>query len=200
MIAHTIARISITLDNVKPAVLRRIEVPLDIRLDRLHLTIQAAMGWTNTHLYELRAGGVGWSTPDPDADWTDFLDARKARLGDILEDIGTKTLAYLYDFGDGWAHTIKIERLADPEPEEPYPRLVEVTGRCPPEDCGGPWGYAELLAAIKDPRHERHAELTEWIGDYFDPNADEAESLTAEVATLARSWCRKSVSKRARRR
>ena len=85
MIADTIARIKITLDNAKPAVLRRIEVPLDIRLDRLHLTIQAAMGWTNTHLYELRAGGVGWSTPDPDADWTDFLDARQARLGDILE-------------------------------------------------------------------------------------------------------------------
>src|SRR5580700_7756052 len=100
MIADTIARIKITLDNVKPVVLRRIEVPLDIRLDRLHLAIQAAMGWT---------------TPDPDADWTDFLDARKARLGDILEDIGTKTLAYLYDFGDGWEHTIKIERLADPE-------------------------------------------------------------------------------------
>jgi Plasmid pRiA4b ORF-3-like protein len=63
-----------------------------------------------------------------------------------------------------------------------------------------PWGYAELLAAIKDPRHERHAELTEWIGDHIDPNANEAEWLTAEVAALARSWCRKSVSKRARRR
>jgi hypothetical protein len=61
MIADTIARIKITLDNVKPVVLRRIEVPLDIRLDRLHLAIQAAMGWTNTHLYELRADGVGWS-------------------------------------------------------------------------------------------------------------------------------------------
>jgi Plasmid pRiA4b ORF-3-like protein len=201
MIADTIARIEITLDNVEPVVLRRIEVPLDIRLDRLHLAIQAAMGWTNTHLHELRADGVGWSTPDPDADWTDFLDARKARLGDILEDIGTKTLAYLYDFGDGWEHTIKIERLADPEPGELYPRLIEVTGRCPPEDCGGPWGYAELLAAIKDPRHQRHAEITEWIGNHFDPNSDEAEWLTlAEVGNLARSWCRKSVSKRARRR
>jgi hypothetical protein len=187
--------------NVKPAVLRRIEVPFDIRLDRLHLTIQAAMGWTNSHLYELRAGGVGWSTPDPETDWGgDFLDARKARLGDILEDIGTKKLVYLYDFDDGWEHTIKIERLTDPEPGEFYPRLIEVTGRCPPEDCGGPWGYAELLAAIRDPRHERHAELTEWIGDYFDPNADEAVGLTAEVGTLARSWYRKSVSKRARRR
>jgi hypothetical protein len=181
MSADTIARLKITLDDVRPAVLRRIEVPFDIRLDRLHLAIQAAMGWTNTHLYEIRARDVGWSTPDADADWgNDFLDARKARLGDVLEDLGTKTLKYLYDFGDGWEHTIKIERLTDPEPGIVYPRLTEVSGRCPPEDCGGPWGYAELIEAIKDPKHERHDELTEWIGDDFDPHADQAEWLTAK--------------------
>ena len=92
------------------------------------------------------------------------LDARKARLGEVLEDVGTKTLKYLYDFGDGWEHTIKIERLADPEPGVLYPRLIEANGRCPPEDIGGPWGYAEFLEAIGDPKHERHAEFTEWIG------------------------------------
>ena len=200
MTADTIACLKITLNDVKPAVLRRVEVPLGIRLDRLHLTIQAAMGWTNSHLYELRAGDVGWSTPYPDADWADdFLDASKARLGDVLEDIGTKKLVYLYDFGDGWEHTIMIERLADPEPGMLYPRLTGVNGRCPPEDCGGPWGYAELLAAIKDPKHERHSELTEWIGDDFDPDADASE-LTAQVASLAKSWSRKAPSKRSRRR
>ena len=92
MTADTIACLKITLDDVEPTVLRRVEVPFDIRLDRLHLTIQAAMGWTNSHLYEIRAGDVGWSTPYPDADWAgDFLDARKARLDDVLEDVGTKT-------------------------------------------------------------------------------------------------------------
>ena len=201
MTADTIACLKITLNDVKPAVLRRVEVPLGIRLDRLHLTIQAAMGWTNSHLYELRAGDVGWSTPYPDADWADdFLDASKARLGDVLEDIGTKKLVYLYDFGDGWEHTIMIERLADPEPGMLYPRLTGVNGRCPPEDCGGPWGYAELLAAIKDPKHERHSELTEWIGDDFDPDADDASELTAQMASLAKSWFRKAPSKRSRRR
>ena len=200
MTADTIACLKITLNDVKPAVLRRVEVPLGIRLDQLHLTIQAAMGWTNSHLYELRAGDVGWSTPYPDANWADdFLDASKARLGDVLEDIGTKKLVYLYDFGDGWEHTIMIERLADPEPGMLYPRLTGVNGRCPPEDCGGPWGYAELLAAIKDPKHERHSELTEWIGDDFDPDADASE-LTAQVASLAKSWSRKAPSKRSRRR
>lgn len=200
MSADTIARLKITLDHVKPAVLRRIEVPFDIRLDRLHLTIQATMGWTNSHLYELRAGDVGWSTPYPDADWSgDFLDARKARLGDVLEDLGTKKLVYLYDFGDGWEHTIKVERLDDPEPGVRYPRLIEVRGRCPPEDCGGPWGYAELLEAIKDPAHERHAELTQWIGDDFDPDADDAEELAAQVEVLAKTWSRTPVKKRTRR-
>ena len=136
MSAATVARLKITLDSVKPAVLRRVEVPFDIRLDRLHLTIQAAKGWTNSHLYELRARDVGWSTPLPGIHGGgDFLDARKARLDDVLEDIGTKTLRYIYDFGDGWEHTITIERLADPEPGVLYPRLIEVSGRCPPEDC-----------------------------------------------------------------
>lgn len=197
MSADTIARLKITLDDVKPAVLRRVEVPFDIRLDRLHLTIQAAMSWTNSHLYEIRAGGVGWSTPYPEADWTgDFLDARKARLGGVVADIGTRTLTYLYDFGDGWEHTIKIERLLDPEPGVLYPRLIEVSGRCPPEDVGGPWGYAEFLDAIKDPEHERHAEFTEWIGDDYDPDAVDPEWLTEEVAALAKKWSRKPKAKR----
>jgi Plasmid pRiA4b ORF-3-like protein len=196
MSATTVARLKITLDDVSPAILRRVEVPFDIRLDRLHLIVQAAMGWTNSHLYEIRAGDVGFSTPDPDADWgNDFLDARKARLDDVLEDIGTKKLVYLYDFGDGWEHTIMIERLVDSDPGVFYPRLVEVRGRCPPEDCGGPFGYAELLDAIADPKHERHAELTEWVGDDFDPEADQAEALIAEVAALAKSWARKSKRK-----
>src|ERR1700680_4270569 len=110
MSAATIARLRITLADVKPAVLRRVEVPFNIRLDRLHLTIQAAMGWHNSHLYEITADGVGWSTPYPDQDWAgDFLDARKARLGDVLEDVGTKPLGYLFAFGDGWEQRIKIE-------------------------------------------------------------------------------------------
>jgi len=157
------------------------------------------MGWTNSHLYEIRAGDVGFSTPYPDADWVgDFLDARKARLDGILKNTGAKNLVYLYDFGDGWEHTIKIERLADPEPGVLYPRLIEVRGGCPPEDCGGPFGYAELRAAIANPKHERHAELTEWIGEDFDPEADDAEALIAEVAALAKSWSRKSKRRKGR--
>jgi hypothetical protein len=195
MSTDAIARLKITLDDVKPAVLRRIEVPLTLRLDRLHLVIQAAMGWTNSHLYEILAGGVGWGMIDPDGG-DGPLDARKARLIDAIED--TKTLRYLYDFGDGWEHTIKVERLLDPEPGILYPRLIEVAGRCPPEDVGGPWGYAEFLDALNDPKHERHAEFKEWIADDFDPNLVDAQWLTEELAALAKRWSRKSPAKRTR--
>jgi len=197
MSPETIARIKVTLNDVEPEVLRRIEVPFDICLDRLHLTIQAAMGWTNTHLYEIRGRDVGWGIPDPD--WGDGpLDARKARLDDVLEDLGTKTLRYLYDFGDGWEHTLKIERLADPEPGVGYPRLIEVSGRCPPEDVGGPWGYAELIEAISDASHERHAEIKERLPEDFDPIKVDADWLVREVALLAKRWSRKPNKKHPR--
>jgi len=198
MSAASFARLKITLDDVKPTVLRRIEVPLTLRLDRLHLAIQAAMGWTNSHLYEIRAGDVGWGMTDPD--WGDGpLDARKARLIDVLENAGTKTLRYLYDFGDGWEHTIKVERLLDPQPGVVYPRLIEATGRCPPEDIGGPWGYAEFLDAIRDPKHERHVELKEWLAYDFDPKIVDTEGLAEQVAALAKRWSRSPATRRARR-
>ncbi|HLH91590.1 MAG TPA: plasmid pRiA4b ORF-3 family protein [Xanthobacteraceae bacterium] len=199
MIAVTIARLKIALDDVKPAVVRRVEVPFGIRLDRLHLVIQAAMGWTNSHLYEIRAGGVGWSTPDPDGNGgDDFLDARKARLDRVLEDIGGKTLKYLYDFGDGWEHKITVERLLDPVPGGLYPCLLDAQGRCPPEDVGGPWGYAEFLEAIADPAHERHRELRDWHGDDFRPDAVDIDRLAADVAELAQLWSRKPAARRRR--
>jgi hypothetical protein len=197
MSADSIARLKIALDDVKPAVLRRIEVPLDIRLDRLHLALQAAMGWSNSHLYELRAGDVGWGDPDPDGR-DGPLDARKARLIDVLEDIGVKTLRYIYDFGDGWEHTVKIERIANAIPGVAYPHLIEATGRCPPEDIGGPWGYAELLDAIRDPKHERHAELKEWIEDDFDPNIVDTDRLAGQLDALAKQWSRRPATKRKR--
>jgi hypothetical protein len=195
MTGNSIARLKVTLDEVEPAVLRRIEVPLTIRLDRLHLVLQAAMGWTNSHLYEIRARDVGWGMPDPD--WGGGpLDARKARLVDVLEDTGAKTLKYLYDFGDGWEHTVEIERIADAVPDLTYPLLIDATGRCPPEDVGGPWGYAEFLEAIADPKHERHAEMTEWAGEPFDPHKIDIDEHAKAVADLAKAWSRKPAVKR----
>ena len=195
MTATRIARLHVTLNDVKPSVQRRVEVPLAIRLDRLHLVLQAAMGWTNSHLYEIRARNIGWGVPDPDFG-DGPLDAKKARLADVLEDVGTKTVKYLYDFGDGWEHTVKVERITDAVPGLAYPVLINATGRCPPDDVGGPWGYDEFLEALADPAHENHAEMKKWAGETFDPTAVNVEVLANDVAALAKAWTRKPLAKR----
>jgi hypothetical protein len=195
MTAAGIAHLRIKLDDVEPAVVRRLEVPLAIRLDRLHLVLQAALGWTNSHLYEFRARDTGWGIPDPDFG-DGPLDARKARLLDVIEDIGIRSLKYLYDFGDGWEHSIRIERITDAVPGIIYPRLIDATGRCPPEDVGGPWGYREFLEAIADPDHDQHAENLTWVGGHFDPATADAERHTQAIAALARRWSRPPATRR----
>ncbi len=88
------------------------------------------MSWTNSHLYEIRAGNVGWGPPDPELG-EGPRDAKKAHLVDVLEDAGAKTFKYLYDFGDSWKHTVKVERIADAVPGTAYPVLIDAAGRCP---------------------------------------------------------------------
>jgi hypothetical protein len=195
MTAASVAHLRIKLDDVEPAVVRRVEVPLTIRLDRLHLVLQAAMGWTNSHLYEIRARDVGWGRPDPyfgDGP----LDASKTRLIDVLEDVGARSLKYLYDFGDGWEHSVRIERITDAVPGVAYPRLIEATGRCPPEDVGGPWGYHEFLDAIANPNHQEHAERVQWVGGHFDPSDVDAKTLAQAVHNLAKKWSRRPAARK----
>ena len=114
----------------------------------------------------------------------------------MLEDVGVKTVKYLYDFGDGWEHTVKVERVTDAVPGLTYPRLVDAVGRCPPEDVGGSWGYGEFLDALAEPAHENHAEMKDWIGEEFDPVAVNVEALADDVAALAKAWTRKPPTKR----
>jgi hypothetical protein len=187
----SITRLRITLDDVEPAVMRCIDVPFDIRLDRLHLVFQAVLGWTDSHLYEFRIKNIGFGIPDPD--WGDGpLDARKATLRSAVEDTGAKSFQYLYDFGDGWEHSVRIVRIAPALPGIEPLTLVEATGACPPEDIGGPWGYQDFLDALADPGHERHAERVEWWGDnQFDPAAVDKPEIERSLQALARKWTRK---------
>jgi hypothetical protein len=113
----TAIRIKVTLKDVTPEVMRYLVVPLALRLDRLHLTLQAAFGWTDSHLFEFRAGDMSWGIPDPDDGFGDPpIDARKSRLYDIVRETGAKTIHYLYDFGDGWDHEIKLEKWFENTP------------------------------------------------------------------------------------
>lgn len=186
-IATTGVRIKVTLAHVAPEVMRRIAVPLTIRLDRLHLTLQAAFGWTNTHLYAFHAGGTSWGEPDPDFRDT-MVDTRKARLYDIVRDTGAKTIRYTYDFGDNWEHVIKLEKWVEDTVTEGLPMLLDAKGRCPPEDVGGPPGYEHFLAALSDPAHPDHAEITRWADEDFDPASLDRRMLEASVDALSLKW------------
>ena len=109
----------------------------------------------------------------------------------LHRDPRAKSLKYLYDFGDGWEHSVRIERITDAVPGIGYPRLIDAAGRCPPEDVGGPWGYREFLDAIADPNHQEHAERLQWIGRNFDPNDVDAEALAQAVHGLAKKSTRR---------
>ena len=196
-ITRTAVRLKVTLDRIEPEVMRRLVVPLTIRLDRLHLTLQAAFGWTNTHLYAFTAGGVEWGIPDPDFPTGDQpVDARRARLYDIVRDTGAKTIRYLYDFGDDWQHVIKLERRFENADTVGMPLLLEVSGRCPPEDIGGPEGYAAFLAALADAAHSGHAEALETAPAGFDPTTVDRTKLERQVDALAQKWLPRSARKR----
>lgn len=183
-----IARLRIILNDVDPQPMRHIEVPLKIRLDRLHEVIQAAMGWTDTHLYEFRVGDTGWGVPDPDGFYDGPIDAKKMTLEKLLDQTATRTIQYVYDFGDDWDHSIRIERVNEATQGVTYPRLLKATGACPPEDVGGAWGYEEFLEALADPDHEQHDDMVHWSGGDFDAKDVGADSIIERFDRLAKKW------------
>ncbi|MFQ5612518.1 MAG: plasmid pRiA4b ORF-3 family protein [Anaerolineae bacterium] len=170
-----IYQLKVTLRGLRPPIWRRIQVAGDITLYELHLVLQATMGWANYHLYQFTINGIHYGEPHPD-DWYDIVDVRKTRLNAVASEAGSKFL-YEYDFGDGWEHEIKLEKILPPEAGQRYP--VCITGRraCPPEDCGGVWGYADLLEIIQDPKREEHDEMLEWLGGELDPEAFDLDEI-----------------------
>lgn len=185
MKTDSIAHLSIVLEDVAPTVTRRLEVPVDIRLDELHLVMQAAMGWWNSHLWAFSAGEERWGVPDPG--WPEGpQDTRKVTLRDVVGEGDERTLVYLYDFGDSWEHTITVERIGEPEKGASYPKLIAAENRCPPEDVGGAPGYEEFLEAMDDVGHESHDELVDWWGGDFDPHSVEFDELATAVSALGK--------------
>lgn len=155
----------IELDGIDPAILRRIAVPAAITLADLHEIVQIATCLENYHLHEFRIAGSRYGVPDAEFDDT-VQDEAEVKLAAILNRKGQKTV-YLYEFGDDWEHTIKLEDY----PDEPLtmPAVVDGARACPPEDCGRPWSYDNLLAALADPNHEGQQAMIEWVGGNFAP-------------------------------
>ena len=157
----------LSLVEVRPTVWRRIQVPADYTLARLHGVIQAVMDWQDHHLHEFTVGGRSYGDPDLDEE-NRVLDERSVRLRDLGLASGTH-FEYAYDFGDNWQHVLEFEDEVSPAAGAVYP--VCVSGECsaPPEDVGGVSGYEELLEALDDPSHEEHEAMQEWLGRPFDP-------------------------------
>ena len=138
--------------------------------------------------------------PDPDGIYERPLPASKTTLRDVLEDVGGKTICYIYDFGDNWEHVIRVERILDAIPGLTYPRLLKASGACPPEDVGGPWGYAEFLEALADPEHERHRDMVRWHGGQFDPEDAGIDRILHTFERLATKGAPRPRKKTASRR
>src|SRR5687767_7306768 len=166
-----IYQLLITLDGVWPAIRRRVLVPADLSLAELHAVVQAAMGWQDYHLWRFDIGGVEYGRPMGDGFDLPLVDAREVRL-DMVARPGD-VFGYEYDFGDSWEHRVRVEKALAREPGRTYPVCVLAERACPPEDCGGAWGYAALLEALGNPKHPEHAEMLEWVGGAFDPEAVE---------------------------
>ena len=152
-------------------------VPSDFSLRKLHKVLQIVMGWTDTHIYEFTLGRTTFGDRDEDAP-SDLRSARTAKLASILPAKGSKLL-YEYDFGDALQHDVVVDAFLQPEEGVRYPACVAGKRGCPPEDCGGPYGYVELLEALGDPEHPEHEEKLDWIGDGFDPETFDLDEINA---------------------
>lgn len=167
-----IFQFKITLQDSSPPIWRRIQVPETYTFWDLHVAIQDAFGWEDYHLHEFeilhptskRKVRIGF----PDDDFgRDILINWKEKISDYFT-LDNKKSNYTYDFGDDWEHTIVLEKILPREENIDYPKCIEGKRACPPEDCGGIWGYEDFLDAIKNPKHEQHKEMLEWIGNDFD--------------------------------
>jgi hypothetical protein len=174
-----IVTLTISLDGVEPRIWRRLEVPATYRLDKLHRTVNAAMGWYDDHLHEFQIGDRRYGMPSQNmyAQADRALSEKGVVLGDLAR-AGEKRFAYWYDFGDDWWHTIEIEAIGPAQKGVVYPRCTDGANACPPEDCGGIWGFDEFKEAMADPGHPDHADLKEWYGGDYDPTVFSAEATS----------------------
>jgi Plasmid pRiA4b ORF-3-like protein len=155
----------IQIKNIsKPPVWRKLSIPDSFTFEDLHLAIQVAFGWDDYHLFQFCPSGWGSNpvitVPNDDSE-EDDIDASETTLGEIFTEEGQK-YTYIYDFGDDWEHEILVEGITDLGANTVV--LLGGKGKCPPEDCGGPWGYANLVEILADPKNPEHKDMKEWLG------------------------------------
>jgi hypothetical protein len=166
-----IYQIRIVLKDFSPRIWRRVLVQSDLLLSDLHRVIQTSMGWTNSHLHQFIKNETFYTVRMKDDDfWEEMnnVDYKKMKISDLLEKEKDQII-YKYDFGDGWMHDITLEKILAPDNNIKYPVFLAGKMNCPPEDCGGVWGYSDILKVLKKPDHKEYESLIEWLGGKFDP-------------------------------
>lgn len=164
----TPVELKVKLRDMPVPVWRRLLVPSETTFHALHQAIQASFGWQDCHLYEFMIGDTIIESFDSD-DFGDVpfskeaVDSRLLHLRDIMGEKGW-SIGYAYDFGDGWYHEVKVAKVHPPQPYQEGFELLGGSGACPPEDCGGPYGYRALIEALQDPDHPEHADMEMWFG------------------------------------
>lgn len=177
-------QLKITLSGISPPIWRRVAVPPDATLGELHDVIQGVMGWYDEHLHEFTDGkGRRFGPRDPDFEFDDedLVEEEEVLIGNVLRRAQQK-IRYVYDFGDCWKHEVQLEKAIPREAGVEYPVCLEGKRACPPEDCGGVWGYQHLLHVLADPEHEEFAELSEWVPEDFDPDVFDVEEANSCLA------------------
>jgi hypothetical protein len=162
-------------------------VPGALSLDKVHHALQIALGWTNSHLHQFLVGEERYGMLDPDDDWRDeTIDERKVRLEQIAST--RSKFVYEYDFGDGWEHDVVVEGVEEVTDLEWTPVCLDGRRACPPEDCGGSYGYANLIKILANPRHPEHAEMKEWAPPDFSPEHFDLPGINKELRSVAARW------------
>lgn len=178
-----ILQLKICLENAKPLVWRRILIESSKAFSNLHDAIQQSFDWGDYHLHEfiVAEAKIGPLPKEPeDPENTPDFDSRKTVLSRFLDKEG-KTILYVYDFGDDWMHKIKVEKILPKEKGKKYPLCIGGAMNCPPEDCGGVWGYEDFKKAISDKKHPEHKEMLDWVGGYFDPEEFDIEKVNVRL-------------------
>lgn len=168
-----IYQFKITLKDTKPKIWRRIQVSEKYNFWDLHVAIQDAMGWLDCHLHQFeiinpKTGGKELIGIPDDEGFEDVISEKTVKIAKYFLSPKDKA-SYEYDFGDGWEHEIILEKILPAIAETQYPQCIAGERACPPEDCGGVWGYENLLEIIANPNHEEYKERIEWLEDNFDP-------------------------------
>ena len=191
--ASTIYQVKITLRGVRPPIWRRVQVRSDELLEHLHYVIQLSMGWTNSHLHSFRIQGMEYGMPMPEFDFggEQMRDEKTVKLSQLIPGEKFKFI-YLYDFGDSWEHELLIEKVLEAEAGVDYPICTKAKRACPPEDCGGIWGYHDFVEAVQDPEHPEHEEMLEWVGGSFDPEEADPEEINEQLQLIP-EWKRMSM-------